>query len=287
VSPSLVPLLVLALLLMGVEHKDAARAELVMSGTHELTDHESALIVGDASVTIPVGVEILGPVYVIGGDVRIQGSVRTSVMQLAGELIVEETATIDGELRSVAGSRAVSENATIGRRTMIELTPTSPNPLLVLLPFAFMSGILALAGAAWARRRPGMLINVGRALTQHPVISLTVGTLVALTGLSLIVFMAFTLVLIPISILGLLTAALAVGCGVVTMGHLVGQHTRIRKAGLATGIGALLVMAGLELIGLIPLIGDLVAMGILTAALGAVVITYFGLSEFNPVKLPE
>jgi len=56
---------------------------------------------------------------------------------------------------------------------------------------------------------------------------------------------------------------------------------------LATGIGAFLVMAGLELIGLIPLIGDLVAMGILTAGLGAVVITYFGLSEFNPVKLPE
>jgi len=68
------------------------------------------------------------------------------------------------------------------------------------------------------------------------------------------------------------------------MGHLVGQHTRIRKAGLATGIGALLVMAGLELIGLIPLIGDLVAMGILTAALGAVVITYLWIERVQSCK---
>lgn len=36
-----------------------------------------------------------------------------------------------------------------------------------------------------------------RAVTRHPFITSTVGVLLALTGLSLFVFMAFTLVLIP------------------------------------------------------------------------------------------
>lgn len=286
-SPSLIPLLVVALLMIGVEQEGAERADLILSGTHELTDHPRALIVGDATVTIPAGAQISGPVYIIGGRVRIQGSVETNVIQLAGELAVEDSATIGGEFRSLSGSRTVSQAAAIGRRTTIQVAPATTNPVLALLPYAFTSVVLALAGAAWAKRRPGMLINIGRALTTHPVISVTIGALVALTGLSLIVFMAFTLVLLPVSILGVLAAAAALGCGVVAMGYLVGQRIRIRGAGPATGIGALVVMAGLELLGVVPLVGDLAAIGILTASLGAVVITYFGLSDFKPVELPE
>ena len=38
--------------------------------------------------------------------------------------------------------------------------------------------------------------------------------------------------------------------------------------------------------GIIPILGDLIAAGLLLIGLGAVKLTYFGLQEFEPVTLP-
>jgi len=46
-------------------------------------------------------------------------------------------------------------------------------------------------------------------------------------------------------------------------------------------------MVLLQVIGVIPILGDLIAGGLLLTGLGAVVLTYFGLQEFEPVSLPE
>jgi hypothetical protein len=42
-----------------------------------------------------------------------------------------------------------------------------------------------------------------------------------------------------------------------------------------------------QVLRLIPLLGDLVVGGLLLTGLGAVVLTYFGLREFTPVRLPD
>jgi len=114
-----------------------------------------------------------------------------------------------------------------------------------------------------------------------------VGALLSVTFLSVFVFMAFTLILFPVSILGLLIGLLTIGYGIIALGYLAGQQLNIPRVGLSTGLGVVGIMVLLQVIGVIPILGDLIAGGLLLTGLGAVVLTYFGLQEFEPVSLPE
>lgn len=75
--------------------------------------------------------------------------------------------------------------------------------------------------------------------------------------------------------------------GIIALGYLVGQQLNTSRVGLATGLGVVAVMVLLQVIGVIPILGDLIGGGLLLTGLGAVVLTYFGLQEFEPVSLPE
>ncbi|WP_339106004.1 hypothetical protein [Haloterrigena salinisoli] len=108
-----------------------------------------------------------------------------------------------------------------------------------------------------------------------------------MTFLALFVFMAFTLILIPVAILGLLIGLVMIAYGVISLGYLLGQQMESLRTGLATGAGVVVVMIVLEVSSVIPFVGDLLAIGLLLTGFGAVVLTYFGLRHFEPVALPE
>lgn len=282
----LIPMLILTLLLISSEGTDVQTAELILSGDHRIARHPTALIVGDADVTIPPDADVTGPVYVIGGTVRLEGTVRSRLTQVAGTLVVDDTATLGG-LRHIGGTQTVSDAAEIRRRSDVQLVPADRNPLLAALPSAITTLLLAVIGARLARAKRDNVDTVARAIASHPVISLTVGVLLSVTFLALFVFMAFTLVLIPVSLLGLLTGLLAIGFGVIAWGHRVGRHTTVRRPGLATALGVVVVMVALQLVGLVPVVGDLVVAFVVLSGLGAVVITYVGFAEFTPAELPD
>lgn len=286
-SLDLIPMLLLSMLLMTAGGTDVQTAELILGGEHETTTHREALIVGDANVTVPAGEHVSGPIHVIGGETRILGTVDGDVTQIAGTLYVDGAATINGTLQHIGGTLVVAPDATITRRASVELTPAEAHPILQYLPLAVVTLLLAAGGARLTRRRPGALDNAGKAITAHPLISLTIGALVSVSFLSLFVFMAFTLILLPVSLLGLAAGLLTVGYAVVVLGYLAGRTLPIRRAGLATAIGVTAVMVLFVLGGAIPVIGSVVVLGLLLAGLGAVVLTYFGLKEFTPVRLPD
>lgn len=283
----LIPLLILALLLISAGGADVETAELVMEGDHEVTEHRGALIVGDATVTVPADAEVSGPIYVIGGEVRIRGTVTGDVTQLSGSLVAEEGATIGGELLYVSGTEALAEEASIAERTTVDLTPAEPGPVATYTPLVLTTVVLALVGGWIARKRRSLLENVGTAAREHTLVSLTVGGLLFVTFLSVFVFMAFTLVLIPVSILGLLVGMLTIAYGVIAWGYLVGKRLSTPRVGVATGFGVVAVVALTQVLGLIPFVGELITGGLLLTGLGAVVVTYFGLRTFEPVVLPE
>jgi hypothetical protein len=56
---------------------------------------------------------------------------------------------------------------------------------------------------------------------------------------------------------------------------------------LQTVAGVVLVVIGMQLVGSIPLVGDLIVVAVLLLGLGAVVVTYFGATHFRPAVLPE
>jgi hypothetical protein len=284
-SLDLIPMLLLSLLLMTAGG-DVSTVRLVLSGDHHVAD-AGAIIVGDATLVVPAGTETAGPIHLIAGETRIEGTVRGDVTQIAGTLEVAEGARITGTFQHIGGALAISPDAEIGRRTAVDLVRTDPSPAERVLPVALLTLLLAFAGARWARRRPEMLDNVQAAAAGHPLISVTVGLLVAVTFLSLFVFMAFTLVLLPVSLLGLAGGLLILGYGVVALGYETGRRLPIRSVGAATAGGVVAVMVALQLLGAIPVVGDLLVGLILLAALGAVLITYFGLQEFTPVAIPE
>ncbi|SFC51719.1 hypothetical protein SAMN05444422_109187 [Halobiforma haloterrestris] len=283
----LIPLLIIALLMISAGGADVETTEFVIEGDHEMTEHRGALIVGDATVTVPANEAVSGPVYVIGGEFRVQGTVEGDVTQLSGSLVVEDGGIIGGELQHIGGSEVLSDEAVITERTTVTLESNEPGPIAAYAPFVLTTLMLALAGAGLSRKRNALLDNIGAATREHPLISLTVGALLSVTFLSIFVFMAFTLILLPVSILGLLTGLLIIAYGIIALGYLAGQQLNTSRVGLATGLGVVAIMVLLQVIGVIPILGDLIGGGLLLMGLGAVVLTYFGLQEFEPVSLPE
>lgn len=287
---ALVPLLLVALLMAGAD-PGLDRAELLWDGRHEVVEHEGVLIVGNADVVVPAGAVIPGPVYVIGGRVTLAGEVAGDVVQLAGVLDVRPAGAVAGELREVAGTTRVADGARIGRRTTVTVTPAADDAASRLVAPVLGSLLLAVVAALASRRRASRLLTIATAVTAHPVITATVGVLVALTLLAVVVFMAFTLVLIPVAVVGLLAAGATSVVGVAALGHAVGRRLPTGRlpasrplAGrpLATGLGTLIVATVLQLVAAVPLVGDLVVLVVLAAAFGAVLITYLGLVPLEP-----
>lgn len=281
-NPELIPLLIIALLMISAGGAEVETAEIVMQGSHDMTEHRGALIVGDATVTVPADAEISGPVYVIGGEVRVRGTVTGDVTQISGSLVAEDGAVVGGQLQHIGGTEEFADGAVVEERSTVDLAPSEPGPIATYAPVVLTTLVLALAGAWLSRRRPKLLENVGVAAREHSLVSLTVGGLLSVTFLSVFVFMAFTLVLIPVSLLGLFVGALTIAYGVVSLGYLVGRRLDTSRTGLATSVGVVAVVALLQVLGMVPFVGDIVAVAVLVTGLGAVVLTYFGLQRFEP-----
>lgn len=281
-----IPLLIVALLLMS-GNPDAETAQLVLAGDHQIEDHQGSLIVGEAELTIPAGAEVTGPIYVIGGQLTVRGAVLGDVVQLAGTVRVEAEGRIADDLQHIAGTLVVSDGAEIGRRTSFDLAAATDDEVGGLIRSMVLTLLLAGAGYLLAKRRTRELDNVAAALTGHPVVTFTVGTLLTLTFLSIFVFMGLTLVLIPVALVGLIVGMLTVGYGVVAWGHVVGRHTPIRHRGLATFVGVVIVLVSVRLAGAIPIVGDVVVAALLLVGIGGVVVTYYGVSRFRPATIPD
>jgi hypothetical protein len=184
-------------------------------------------------------------------------------------------------------SVTVAPTATVGRRKVVELTRAERGGVARYTPLALVTVLLALVAARRERRNPVALRNMREAAVRHPLVSLTVGAHVSVTALSLFVFMAFTLVLIPVALLGMVAGLLALGYGVVVLGRMVGQRLGIAHAGLASGLGVVVVIVALQVLGAIPLVGAVIVPVLLLTGLGAVLITYLGLQQFKPPTLPD
>lgn len=282
-----VPLLVVALFLITTGDTPIDSVRLLMAGHHVIAEESGALVVGEADVEIPTGIVIEGPVYQVGGTLRVAGEVRTDLVQLAGTLDIHESAVIGDELRSIGGRQVVAADADIGRRTAVDLVPEERGPLGTAVTLASMAGILALITGRLSRTRPRALEHVAAAVGEHPVITLTVGVLLSLTAIAIVVFMGFTLVLIPLALVGLVAGVIVVGFGVIGLGQLVGSHLPGLSGRSGAVVGVVTVVVTLQLVGLIPLVGDLAVIAALMAGVGAVTVTYFGLAPFRPVDLPE
>ena len=278
--------LVLAVLLIAAFGGDPGTLQVVADGSHEFESGPDALVVAGGTATVPANASVDGSVYAVGGTLAVDGTVEGDVVQVGANVSVGSGGTVTGVLRVLAGDPAVAEGATVGRLDRLEPTAAERSPVAAVATRLVQWLAVAALAAGLARRRPDLLDNVAAAATDHPVVSGVVGALTGTTALALVVFMALTLVLIPVSLLGVLAGIACVAYAYAGFGALVGRRIPVDRPDFSAAAGSVVVMLGLDFLGRIPLVGGALQLTVTAVGVGAVLVTYLGFSRFEPVELP-
>ncbi|MDF1523579.1 MAG: hypothetical protein P1P87_12300, partial [Trueperaceae bacterium] len=146
--------------------------------------------------------------------------------------------------------------------------------------------LLVLFALGFARWAPRTLDRTAEALARHPVVAASMGALSALVGSVLLVAMVATVVLIPVALVGGVGFAVAIAFGWLAWGTLIGRALARRgwvpEGAVAVALGTTAYAAAQALVGAVPWLGGAVALLASVAALGAVVLTGFGVRRFVP-----
>jgi hypothetical protein len=285
VTPTVLFLVVAALLLAAGSGADVSTMSVVLDGEHTYETADALVVVG-GTATVPADGEV-STVFVADGTVRVAGRVTGDVTVLGGRAVLESGSVVGGDLDDVGNGATVEPGATIEgqRSTGVPEAETATSPVGGVVVSLLLAGVSAL----FARRAPRLPETVGEAARRHPVVCAVVGSLVASLLLVLFVAMAFTVVLLPMSLAGLVFGALVVGYTAVAYGHLLGSVIESRVLGgypaLAAAVGTLAYVAFLTALNAVPLVGGTVAMLLTLVGFGATFVTYFGLAPYEPPTL--
>ncbi len=276
---------------------------LVLEGNHQFTDGQrlpgSVLVMG-GQVDIDPSAQVAGSIFILEGLVNLHGEVGQDVTLVGGELNIGPEARILGSLRVGGGELTLSEQASIDGK--VEQSSSSLEIPASELSASSRRGswggalfnALLIGGLAYALSRylGRPTRRVAEASLQHPVVAVSMGLLTGVVGLSLLVLMAFTIVLIPVSLLGLFALGLMVAFGWAAMGAGAGAWIAV-KFGLKLPVsvsafaGAFLLMLVLDLLNWIPVVGAPIAILITVNGLGAVLLTRLGMVKFTPAMDQE
>jgi hypothetical protein len=278
---------------------------------------EGDLVVFGGNVTIEADAIMNGDLVVIGGRVENDGEVNGDVVNVGGQLILNETAFVSGNVVTVGGQLRREDGAQVEGDVVnnvfpqidipngnippvipnvpdVPSTPGIPdlpsvvnvrfNPFLQFGRVITSSILMAFLGALTVLFFKERLDKVSQAVVAQPLMTTGVGLMTLVT----LVVMAFTLILIPFAILGLIPLGFAWLFGVIAIGQEIGE--RLAKAlrqdwapVLATGLGTFIIIF---IVGFIQSLNELswvigcftwivpVFVGLLSV--GAVVITRFG-----------
>jgi hypothetical protein len=276
----------------------AYNGTLILEGRHVYGPGEvlnGVFLVVDGEAVLEQGARVKGPVYMLGGSAMINSQVDQDVSVIGGNLTVGPNAMIGGDLRVGSGELDLSPQTTVkgsvlkGPASDVQLEDIFPRAspgerLVQLLPWALVLAFLAYLSAVYV---PLPVARISQAETKHPVVCAAMGILAGIVGPVLLVFMAFTVILIPATLIGLVIGALTVAYGWIGFGAAFGRwlvgrlNLQVGRAGSAF-VGTLVFMILIDLISIIPFVGSWVTLLAITIGLGAVMLTRFGLREFVP-----
>ncbi len=276
----------------------------ILGGRH--TFGERVTLPGDVYVlagelNIEPGASIDGALRVMDGQVSVGGAVGGDVSLLGGTLVLEPTARVQGAVQVAGGTLQRSPQAGIGRGVQVEPEAAlagRANPgaspagrLLSGLAQALLAGALASLLARYLTRP---LARVSDVIVHHWLVAAAMGILAGCIALVMLVLIAFTIVLLPLSFVGAFALLMAVVYGWAGFGMAIGGLLGRRltpRLGLAwrAFLGTLIFMVASGLLQMIPLIGGLLPLLAAAVGFGAVILTRFGLRTFVPAvdQAPE
>ncbi|MAU13903.1 MAG: hypothetical protein CL607_29060 [Anaerolineaceae bacterium] len=292
-------LLLLIVLLTGcaaqTEENDFNSFWLILDGTHTVQEFGGSIIVLGGAVVLPENSQVNGHLLLITGSANIDGTLDGSLYALGGVVAVGESGIISSNVNVGGGQFIRHPNAQIGGPINLGDAPDLPSvatmtgssALDAVIGFALQTIPLLFFAVILARFLPHSLGRIEAMIVHHASVSGATGVLVLLVGLSLLVAMAFTVVLIPVAIISGFLLLLAVGIGWIALGIVLGrQLVRLlpRSPGLTLTavMGIVILRLLLAILEPIPLIGT-VAIGLTMAVgIGAVAMTRFGQRRYTP-----
>ena len=287
-----------SLLLAACETDGLYSLTISTEGEHELTQNiQGDLLVLGGNVSLPQNNVVDGNVHLLLGKFTVNGEITGDVSFINGELILGPSARIGGNLNLGGGSfhrspnsvvdGVVNTGAGVSLPSVSEReTPSDWSFWLRAIINGFTSGLIA-AALVWYF--PTVVHRISEAITHHTLASGGMGVLVGIVGISLVVTMAYTILLIPVSILILFLLAAGVFMGWIGLGSELGRilvqvSKRPISPSMAAFLGTLIFMPVFQLLTSIPLLGGLLGITLAAVGLGSISLTRFGLRRFIPVQ---
>jgi hypothetical protein len=256
----------------------------------ETLNHDLTIMGGNA--TLDENSTVNGDVTVIGGNVSVDGAVNGSVSVMGGYVYLDDNARITGELATLGGTVRRSAQAkvegdeTTGRTKAIPWMRALPinvnfdpitGPLMAFfqaLALAALAIVVQLFAAPYMER-------TGRTALSQPVVSGGVGLLTVIVAPALLIILAITIILIPLSLVGFFALGIAALFGWLALGLMLGRQLAVWlkqswSEPLSAGAGTLALSLLSSMLGWIPCLGWLAVALIWMVALGAVILTRFG-----------
>ena len=266
-------------------------------GSGETVDHD--LVIFGGSAILEDDSKVSGSVAIFGGSLVINGEVEGDVAAFGGAVSLGDHAVVRGDVvtygASVSRSNSAIVNGSIGSarqpiRPPLNLSPIVSNGVQMITDFiwrifqSFALAALAVLVSLFALRP---MERAGDAIVDQPVLSAGMGFLTLLVSPIILVVIAITIILSPLSLIGFITLALGALFGWLALGLVTGERlahylNQEWSGPVSAGVGTLVLSLAMNLIGIIPCVGWAVVAVIFLIGLGGVVLTRFGIQAYPP-----
>jgi hypothetical protein len=267
------------------------------------------LFVLGGSANLMSGSTVTGSVILIGSSAQAAGMINGDLVVLGGTLNLAGTFVLNGDL--ITAGTVVNRDPSAQINGQINTNAVTPyiilpggvhipnlnsnvDPFFKVVGFFLGLFLWALAAMLVAMFIPTHLTRTSQTALSQPLISGGLGLLTIIILPIILVLLAITICLIPVSIIGLFLLLLAWAFGLIALGLEIGKRISAMvkqnwHPAIAAGLGTLLLMIilnGLQTI--IPCIGWIPKALVGLLGLGAVLLTQFGRKLYNPnLSLPQ
>ncbi len=278
---------------------------LVVGQNYRLQSGETLnddLTVIGGNATLEQDSTVNGDVAVIGGNVSADGLINGNISVLGGMVNLKDNAVVRGNVNQLGGSVYKSEKARVEgsnpfnqapfRIPTMQTTPLNINFDAVFAPLLAFFRALALAALAIlaALFAPASIARVGQAAHTQPAVTGGIGLLTAIVAPALLLVLGITIILLPLSLLGLLILGIAILYGWLALGLITGRYlgqwlNQNWSEPIHAGVGTLVLSLVASMANLIPCVGWLATFIVAVIGLGAVIVTQFG-RQLYPAPVP-
>lgn len=289
-------LIFMGLLLSSCGMNGRYQITVITDGDHYLSGNTKGdLIILGGTTTLAHNATLAGSAHVISGALRLDGEINGDLSFLGGEVLFGPQGKIDGDLNYGGGDLSNLKQDTVSGivnvGTGIQLptieTQKSQSPGGLIIRWVINAALLGALALILNRYLPRACGRISEAALRHTLVSLAMGLLAGIVGISLIVIMAYTILLIPVALLGLLLLGMATIFGWIACGMALGRSAaHIFRINLSPNriifAGTFIFMMIFGMLSTLPVVGGIIGILVTSISLGAVFLTRFGMWRFVP-----